>query len=95
MRFVTVRDLRGRPKHVWQQLSHERELVVTSNGKPVAILSAVAEGAVEESLSAIRRARAMAAVEALQRESVSRGTDRVTAREIESEIAKERKKGRR
>ncbi len=43
MRFITVRDLRGRPGQVWSKLSREKEVILTSNGKPIAILSAVSE----------------------------------------------------
>ena len=43
MKFITVRDLRGRPTEVWTKLSRDKELVLTSNGKPIAILSAVSE----------------------------------------------------
>ena len=40
MKFVTVRELRGRTSELWDQLAQQRELVVTNNGRPIAILSA-------------------------------------------------------
>ena len=40
MKFIIVRDLRGRSGQVWTKLAREREVVLTSNGKPIAILSA-------------------------------------------------------
>ncbi len=43
MKFVTVRDLRGKTAALWKQLEQEKELVVTSNGKPIAVLSATDE----------------------------------------------------
>jgi antitoxin (DNA-binding transcriptional repressor) of toxin-antitoxin stability system len=86
MKFISVRDLRGKSAGVWKDLPAEREMVVTSNGRPIAILSAVNESSLEESLSAIRRARASEAVVALQRRSVERGTDGITAEEIDAEI---------
>ena len=52
MKFVTVRDLRGKSGQVWKDLARERDIVLTSNGKPVAILSAVTERNLEESLVA-------------------------------------------
>lgn len=94
MRFVTVRDLRGHSAQVWRDLEAARELVVTSNGKPVAILSAVSGATLETSLSALRRARAMAAVASLQQESSARGTDRLPPSVIEKEIVAVRKKRR-
>ena len=91
MKFITVRDLRGRPGHIWNQLARERDLVLTSNGKPVAILSAVSEDNLEESLVAMRRARAVAAVEKLQTESVARGKDKLSGEEIQDEVKAVRK----
>ena len=73
MKFISVRDFRGKSGEVWKNLPAEQEVVVTSNGRPVAILSAVNEANLEESLSAIRRARAAEAVMSLQRRSVERG----------------------
>ena len=86
MKFISVRDLRGKSAEVWKDLPAEREVVVTSNGRPIAILSAVNESNLEESLSAIRQARAAEAVMSLQRRSVERGTDTITMEEIDSEI---------
>lgn len=91
MRFVTVRDLRGRPAEVWKELGKSHEMVLTSNGRPIAILSAVSEDTLEESLSAIRRARAVVAVNELQRKSVRAGTHKLGLKEINAEIATARK----
>jgi prevent-host-death family protein len=87
MRFVSVRDLRGKSADIWRELSDEREMVITSNGRPVAILAAVSESNLEESLAAFRQARAVDAVAALQREAVGSGADSITDAEIQAEIA--------
>jgi len=91
MKFLSVRELRGKSSRIWETLSKERELVVTNNGRPVAILSSVPEDNVEESLAAIRQARASAAVARLQARSVERGLDKVALKEIEAEIKKARR----
>ncbi len=91
MKFITVRDLRGHPGEVWDQLARERDLILTSNGKPVAILSAVSEDNLEESLVAVRRARAVAAVERMQSQSVTIGMNNVSTGEIQDEIRAVRK----
>lgn len=91
MKFVSVRDLRGKSADIWRDLPEEREMVITSNGRPVAILAAVSETNLEESLAAFRRARAVDAVAALQRTSVARGTDSLTDAEVAAEIAAVRK----
>ena len=62
MQFISVRELRNRSAAVWKSLSEEKDLVVTSNGKPIALLSATSDETLEESLGAIRRARAQSAV---------------------------------
>lgn len=92
MKFVGIRDFRNKSSRIWKELSKEREIIITSNGKPVAILSAVSEENLEENLNAFRRARAISVVTSLQRKSVEMGTDRMTLEEINAEIKAERDK---
>lgn len=87
MKFVSVRDLRGRSAEIWRELPSEHEMVVTSNGRPVAILAAVSESNLEESLAAFRQARAIEAVSSMQRRSVATGNDAISGAEIKAEIA--------
>ena len=92
MKFVSVRDLRGKSAQLWKELPEEREMVITNNGRPIAILSAISESNLEESLAAFRQARAVKAVASLQRRSVKQGTDRISVDEINAEIKAIRKK---
>lgn len=92
MRFVTIRDLRSKSVQIQRDLLKEKEMVLTSNGKPIAILTATSADRIEESLAMIRQVRAMEAVELMQRRSVEAGTDRMSLREINKEIAAARKK---
>jgi len=92
MKCVSVRDLRGKSAQLWKELPEEREMVITSNGRPIAILSAISESNLEESLAAFRQARAVKAVASLQRRSVKQGTDRISMDEINAEIKAIRKK---
>lgn len=92
MKFLSVRDLRGKSAQVWKDLPNEREMIITSNGRPVAILAAINETNLEESLKAFRQARAVEAVASLQRRSVDQGTDRITMDEIDAEIKSIREK---
>ncbi len=87
MKLLSVRDLRSKPSEVWKSLAAAREMVVTSNGRPIAVLSAVTEETLEETLAAIRRARAVTAVSEIQRRSVEQGTDGMSLDEINAEIA--------
>ena len=95
MKFLSVRDLRGKSGKVWKDLPEETEMIVTSNGRPFASRASIDESNVEESLAAFRRVRAIGAVAALQRRSVEQGTDRISPREIDGEIRAVREKRRR
>jgi prevent-host-death family protein len=90
MRFVSVRELNTKPKEIWKKVA-EDETVVTSNGKPIALLSPVTEETLEKTLRAIRRSRALMALEELQNRSLESGLDRLTDPEIDSEIKAVRK----
>ena len=72
MKFLSVRDLRGKSASVWRDLPQEREMVVTSNGRPVALLTAVNESNVAESLAAWRQVRATRALASMQQESMKK-----------------------
>ena len=92
MKFLSVRDLRGKSAEVWKELPREREMIITNNGRPVAILAAINESNLEESLAAFRQARAVEAVASLQRRSVEQLTDTITTAEIDAEIRDVRQK---
>ena len=92
MKFVSVRDMRGKSAEVWKRLPQEREMIITSNGRPIAIIAAITDSNLEESLSAFRQARAVEAVANLQRRSVEMGNDKITMDEIDAEIKAVRKK---
>jgi prevent-host-death family protein len=94
MRYVSVRELRSKSAQLWRDLASEGEVVVTSNGRPIAVLSAVTEAGLEDTLKAFRRARAMEAVSTLQRRSAKAGRDRMPVEEIDDEI-REVRRGRR
>ena len=91
MRFISVRELRNNSGQVWRDLPAEQELIVTSNGKPVALLSAVDGDHLEESLAALRRAKAMVAMDAMQQHALRSGLDRLTLEEINTVIQEVRK----
>lgn len=91
MKFVSVRDLRLKPGRVWEMAKKEKDVIITANGRPVAILTGVNEDTVGEELDAIQRARALKALDSIHKVSVIKGTNRITADEIQSEIAAVRK----
>ena len=81
MGYVTVRDLRVRPGDVWEKLREQGEMILTSNGRPMAILVHVDETDVEATLAALRRARAQAAVARMRRAAAQ-----MSEAEIDAEI---------
>jgi antitoxin (DNA-binding transcriptional repressor) of toxin-antitoxin stability system len=87
MEFITVRDLRLRSTEIWGKLRERGELVLTSNGKPIAILSDVEPDSVEEMIAQLRRVRAQVAVSRLRRSAVATGLDRTSLDQINAEIA--------
>jgi prevent-host-death family protein len=95
MKFVTVRDLRLKPRDLWEKLKTAHEVVLTSNGRPVAVIAGVDEDSFEATVAALRRLRAARAVEEMQRRSVERGLDRLSLAVIEAEIRAARAERRR
>ncbi len=69
MGYETIRDLRVRPGDVWEKLREQGEVILTSNGRPIAIIAQVDENDVEATLTALRHARAQAALSRLRRSS--------------------------
>lgn len=94
MDYVTVREFRTRPAKVWQRLEAERELVITRNGKPFAVLAFTESNRVEDSLRAIRRARFEQALEHQHLRARAAGLDRASLKEINAEIAGARRDAR-
>jgi prevent-host-death family protein len=90
MEFVTIRDLRLRPSEVWDKLRQQHEIILTSNGRPVAVIADVREDNLEETVAALRRARAQAAVSRLRQKAAAEGRDGMSNADIEAEIAQAR-----
>ena len=91
MKFVSVRDFRSKSGKVWSDLARDEDFLLTSNGKPIALVSAVSEDNVEDSMAALRQVRAMMAVEIMQSRSLAKGTSKISLKEINAEISAVRK----
>lgn len=61
-------------------------MVVTNNGRPIALLSSINENNLEDILTAFRYARAKNAAALVQFQSVEAGTDTISLDEINTEI---------
>ena len=86
MKFITVRDIRTSPAEIWKQLPDEQEMVITNNGRPIALLTPLSDETLEETLSAVRRARAVTAVHHMRRLAREQGLDEMTEEDIQAEI---------
>jgi len=91
MKFITVRDLRTTPAQIWKELPEEQEMVITNNGRPIALLTPLSDTNLEETLKAVRKARAINAIQKMQEISIKRGNSGLTDQEIEKEIKETRK----
>ena len=94
MKFVTVRDFRTSPAAIWKKLPSERELIITNNGKPIALLTPISDETLEDTVSAIRKAKAINAVKKMQEISLSLGNDKMTLDEVNAIIKDTRGKNR-
>jgi antitoxin (DNA-binding transcriptional repressor) of toxin-antitoxin stability system len=90
MTFVSIRDMRTRPGEVWQQLQQEGDLIVTSSGRPFALMISAEGEDVEELLLALRRARAQLAVARMRKHAGSAGLAHLSLEEINAEIQQAR-----
>ncbi len=91
MKFVSVRELRLKPGEVWRAAKAEKDLIITANGRPVAILTGVNEDTFEQELAVIQRARALLAFDRLHKRSVQKGKHKLSDKEIQTEIDAVRK----
>lgn len=87
MKFIGARELRLNPSQVWKDLEEGGEVVVTTNGKPKAVMTSADEANWEDVLRAIRRSRAQLAVSRLRRGSKKD----ITAAYVDREIGAVRK----
>jgi len=91
MKFINVRELRLRPGEVWKKLKIEKDIVLTLNGKPFAVLNSTDEDRLEQTLASLRRSRALEAMEKLQKYSKDKDLDKLTIEDIEKEVQSVRK----
>ena len=87
MRFVTVREFRANTAAMRKELENEQQLVLTSNGRPFAMVTPVdADTVIEESM-AVSRARARVALDRTAMKAHKDGRDAMTMGDIDKVIA--------
>lgn len=95
MKTLTIRDFRTRPRQAQKALAEEEEALLTSNGRPVAVMLRVDSDSLDETMETLRRARALRALRRIRREARDRGLDRLGMKEINAIVAKSREDRRR
>lgn len=92
MKFVSVRDLRIKPGEVWQLLKKGKELILTSHGKPFALMVETDEAHLEHLLAEWRRVQARVSVSQIRERAQKLGLDRLSDKEIDEIVQKARRK---
>lgn len=95
MKYMSIRDLRGNTAAVRKSLARDGEIVVTANGRPIAVLAPVSPGSVEETVVAIRRARFTRALEDAHASAKESGLSAMSAAEVDAVVLEARKATRR
>jgi hypothetical protein len=85
MQFVRVDDFRTRPDDIWEWLRNG-DLVVTSNGQPIAILIDANAENLEEMLGLLRRLRAQLAVSRMRQGAKESDVAQLSSDMIDAEI---------
>jgi antitoxin (DNA-binding transcriptional repressor) of toxin-antitoxin stability system len=91
MKFITVRDFRTYPKKIWDELKTVQEMIITNNGKPVALLTPLMEADLEDTIKAMRQAKAKMVVEKMRSISVKKGSNKLSSKELDKQIEAVRK----
>ena len=73
MNFYSMRDLRTCPKKMWDDLQDGKEVVLTNNGKPSALIINIPEGMFDETVRAVRQAKAMIAFNSMRSQASKSG----------------------
>ena len=90
MRFVSLRDFRTKTAAIRKALKEQHEIVLTANGRPIAVVTDVNEHNFEDTLEALRRSRAREALARVRADAKARGLDKLTMEQIDAIIAEAR-----
>ena len=90
MNFYTIEELQSAPGGLLQELKDDGELVITSGGKPAALMLNLAEGGFDERINAIIQDKAQAAFDSMRARAAA--CSFLSDEEIEAEIAAVRAK---
>jgi antitoxin (DNA-binding transcriptional repressor) of toxin-antitoxin stability system len=92
METIAVREFRINPGKVWRRLKKSRRMIITSTGKPIALLTDIKGSAIEDELRVEALARGALAVSKLREHSQKKGLSKLSEKGITAEIKKSRAK---
>jgi antitoxin (DNA-binding transcriptional repressor) of toxin-antitoxin stability system len=92
MKFMSVRDFRVNTGQMRRGLDKAEEVILTANGKPFAIVSAIRPEEFDKELRAIRCARAKVALDRARESALQAGTAEMPLPEINKIIADVRRR---
>jgi prevent-host-death family protein len=87
VKFVSSREIRVNPRPVFEAAEEGDEVVITSRGKPVALLLGISSEDLDETVRLVRRARTQAAVSRMRKAAAREGSESMSREEIEKEIS--------
>ena len=91
MEFIPVRDFRLKPGKIWQKLKKSKKILITSNGKPIALLKDMTGRDIEEEIRADAVSRGIIALSKIRDHSRRKKLNTLSDKEIDLEIKNTRK----
>lgn len=95
MSTISVSDLQKKPAKQWLKSAGKDDLVITSKGRPVAVLLRIAAASIESTRALVRSVRALQAQSTLQQAAAASGAAELSMSDIDAEIAASRRARRR
>ena len=86
-KWIASREFSASPGRALAAVSRAGRVLVTANGKPKAIMIPTSEGTFASDLELLDRVDLARAIAAIRSESVANRTDRISMREIDTEVA--------
>jgi len=94
MRFMSIRELQKSGGEMKEALANDDKIVITTAGKPTALMIRVGETDFEETLTLLNQVKLAKSIRDMQRTAVRNGLENMTMEEIDAEIAQYRKEKR-
>lgn len=91
MKFISFRDLRKDTTGLRRDLEANREIALTANRRPIAVMTRVGPDDVEEEILAIRCTRARGALSSMRGRAKTQGLDRLTTDQIDVIVTRTRR----